>query len=248
MDKNFRKFAVVVGGVLLLFLSILIIFGFFYRYSTINTYNVILLILMALTTIIIIFYLTCAAAIFYVYKTKRSNRILLFICASGLRAILPLVFFLCDIFKYNKDAIRKFYIEFNNLIITIGNKKYRPEDVLILLPHCLQNSECVYKITNDIENCKKCGRCTIGEVVKLSKLRGVNAEVVTGGTVARSIVVRLRPKLIVAVACERDLTSGIIDVGIPVIGLINERPHGPCYNTRVNIEDLKYTLDIILKY
>ena len=39
-----------------------------------------------------------------------------------------------------------------------------------------------------------------------------------------------------AVACERDLTSGIQDsYPIPVIGVLNERPFGPCRNTRVDL-------------
>ena len=54
--------------------------------------------------------------------------------------------------------------------------------------------------------------------------------------------------MIVSVACERDLTSGIIDVGnIPVIGIVNERPNGPCYNTCVNVNMLKEKLDSIIK-
>jgi hypothetical protein len=41
----------------------------------------------------------------------------------------------------------------------------------------------------------------------------------------------------VAVACELDLTTGIQDAyPLPVIGILNERPNGPCFNTRVDIE------------
>lgn len=53
---------------------------------------------------------------------------------------------------------------------------------------------------------------------------------------ARNIIKRLCPKAIVAVACERDLSSGIKDIKlIPVLGIVNERPEGPCCNTRVNL-------------
>jgi len=45
-----------------------------------------------------------------------------------------------------------------------------------------------------------------------------------------------RPEAIVAVACELDLTTGIQDTyPIPVIGILNERPNGPCINTKVDI-------------
>lgn len=59
---------------------------------------------------------------------------------------------------------------------------------------------------------------------------------------------KLKPKMILSVACERDLTSGIIDVGkIPVVGIVNERPNGPCYNTCVDVSVLKDKLDSIIK-
>jgi hypothetical protein len=61
--------------------------------------------------------------------------------------------------------------------------------------------------------------------------------VATGGTLARRIIVDNRPKAIVAVACEHDLTSGIQDAyPIPVIGILNDRPNGPCINTKVDIQ------------
>jgi hypothetical protein len=49
-----------------------------------------------------------------------------------------------------------------------------------------------------------------------------------------------RPEAIVAVACELDLTTGILDsYPLPVIGVLNERPHGPCINTKVDIQKVK---------
>jgi len=39
------------------------------------------------------------------------------------------------------------------------------------------------------------------------------------------------------VACERDLTSGIQDsTPLPVLGVTNERPFGPCNNTFIDME------------
>jgi len=53
----------------------------------------------------------------------------------------------------------------------------------------------------------------------------------------------MKPKAIVAVACELDLTSGIRDTyPIPVIGVLNRRPNGPCYNTSVDIAEVKKAL------
>jgi hypothetical protein len=54
----------------------------------------------------------------------------------------------------------------------------------------------------------------------------------------------IRPRLVVAVACERDLTSGIRDAyPLPVIGVFNSRPEGPCFNTRIDLEAVRQALD-----
>jgi hypothetical protein len=49
------------------------------------------------------------------------------------------------------------------------------------------------------------------------------------------------------VACERDLTSGIKDCyPLPVIGVLNDRPFGPCFNTRVDVEKIDAALQSVL--
>jgi hypothetical protein len=69
---------------------------------------------------------------------------------------------------------------------------------------------------------------------------GFHFFVVTGGTLARQKVREIRPQAVVAVACERDLASGIQDVyPIPTLGVMNIRPNGPCFNTKVDIEEFK---------
>ena len=91
-------------------------------------------------------------------------------------------------------------------------------------------------MTRDISNCHQCGRCGVGQLLALSQKYGVHVAIATGGTLARQAVKKARPKAILAVACERDLTSGIQDVfPLPVIGVLNERPNGPCFNTRADM-------------
>ncbi|MBP7563009.1 MAG: DUF116 domain-containing protein, partial [Candidatus Cloacimonetes bacterium] len=68
------------------------------------------------------------------------------------------------------------------------------------------------------------------------------------GTLARRIIVNVKPKLIIAVACERDLVDGILEVfPIPVYGLLNDRPEGPCINTRVSCELIEQILQKIIR-
>jgi hypothetical protein len=49
--------------------------------------------------------------------------------------------------------------------------------------------------------------------------------------------------LIIAVACERDLSSGIQDVyPLPCFGVLNQRPHGPCLDTQVPLEHVEWAI------
>ena len=53
--------------------------------------------------------------------------------------------------------------------------------------------------------------------------------------------------LVLTVACERDLTSGIKDCyPLPVIGILNDRPFGPCFNTTVDVRKIDEALSQIL--
>ena len=77
-------------------------------------------------------------------------------------------------------------------------------------------------------NAVSVNRCSLGRLRNWQKKHGVMVTLATGGTSARKAVRDLKPGLVVAVACERDLSSGIMDVrGLPVYGIINERPNGP---------------------
>ena len=112
----------------------------------------------------------------------------------------------------------------------------------------LQNHECKVRIIWNVDNCEGCGKCKIKDIVALSKKFGVPVSVATGGTLARKIVVEKRPDVIIAVACERDLTSGIQDsYPIPVFGIFNKRPFGPCYDTDVDMELVEKGIVTFLK-
>ncbi len=162
--------------------------------------------------------------------------------------VVPLLLAFSKVVKIDSNAIRRVFVKINNLMIKAKNIKVSNSEILILIPHCLQYSECIYKITNNIDNCRMCGRCNIKDFLDIKEKFKIQVAVATGGTLARSWVKKLKPKVIIAVACERDLTSGILDVkDIPVIGVFNERPNGPCFNTKVNTEKIILSINSILK-
>ena len=162
--------------------------------------------------------------------------------AAGRLVIMTLNKMLVPAFAFGKliglsrERIQRAYAGINNRVVFAGKQRFKPEDVLVLLPHCIQYSGCKHRITGDIYNCAQCGRCTVADIVKLGRGTGVNIKMVPGGTLARKIIEETRPRAVVAVACENDLCSGIRDTGLlPVIGILNERPHGPCRDTRVDV-------------
>ena len=139
-------------------------------------------------------------------------------------------------FLRREGRLSRAYISFINYLTLRERLSLRPEEVLILAPHCLQWDQCPHKITRTIENCRRCGRCPVGAIAALARREGSSFAVATGGTLARQIAAQARPKAIIAIACERDLISGMADVApMPVVGLLNKRPFGPCFNTDVDV-------------
>jgi len=164
-----------------------------------------------------------------------------------IKLLLPLMSGVGKLCGVSKDQVQRSFIAINNQLVLAQHLKATPDKLLLLMPHCLQFHECQFRITGNVMHCKKCGKCPIKGLVELSEKYGVGLAVATGGTLARRIVVERRPKMIIAVACERDLSSGIQDsYPLPVYGIINHRPHGPCYDTLVNLERVEEALQTFL--
>lgn len=154
-----------------------------------------------------------------------------------IRFLFPILVLVGRCIGMSVDRVRRSFIAINNQLVFAEARQVTPDKLLLLLPQCLQFHDCVVKVTGNIDNCEACGKCKIKNLVALSKKFGVSTSVATGGTLARRIVKDRRPDLIIGVACERDLASGIQDTyPIPVFGILNDRPNGPCYDTDVNIE------------
>lgn len=166
-----------------------------------------------------------------------------------IRFLLPMLVLVGKLLGISTEKVKKSFIAINNQLVLAETRYVRPKKLLILLPHCLQNHECDVRITGDVENCKACGQCKIKGLVELSKKYGTPISVATGGTLARKIVVETRPEIIIAVACDRDLTSGIQDsYPIPVFGVLNQRPFGPCYDTDVDLELVEWGISTFLRH
>ncbi len=156
------------------------------------------------------------------------------------KLFLPIMTLLGRTLGISKNRIRSSFIRVNNELVLSEAGRYKPSEILLLMPHCLQKSKCKIRLTYDINNCKRCGKCPITGLLELSDRYNIFLAIATGGTIARRIVVQRRPKIIIAVACQRDLASGIQDTyPLPVYGVLNERPNGPCLDTLVPLEHLE---------
>ena len=133
--------------------------------------------------------------------------------------LLPKIVWLGKKVGLSRDQVGNAFIKANNALTASYNKKLNRSKILVLLPRCL----------------KKDVRKSI-----LSMVEGYDCAVHTvgGGEQARQAVIKEKPTCIIALACERDLVSGIKDVAmkIPVMGIPNQRPEGPCKNTLVDLK------------
>lgn len=110
---------------------------------------------------------------------------------------------------------------FNSLALRRG-RKVGAGELLLLVPRCLS-------------------RDTIEGVLRIADKYAVPVFVATRGQLARRVIRERRPRAVVAVACERDMVSGLHDVAdkVPVLGLTMRLPSGPCKDTVIDLGRLE---------
>jgi hypothetical protein len=166
--------------------------------------------------------------------------------AATLKFLYPVLMAAGSFQKSRKATYQRFIIDLNNKLVR--SERPKPKNILLLLPHCLQRDECDIRLTYNIYNCKRCGRCGINDLIGLAEEKHLALSVATGGSLARRIVQETRPDAVIAVACENDLSSGIVDTfPLPTLGVPNTRPFGPCINTNVDLMKVKEAIEFFAK-
>jgi hypothetical protein len=127
----------------------------------------------------------------------------------------------------NIDRTAHSLIKINNTLVRIDEQHVDPSEVLILLPRCLTKVQ-------------------LKDAQQLAQTYGVHVAVVAGGELARKRIRELQPAAVIGVACERDLLSGIRDVGnrLRVLAIPNERPNGPCKDTSIDMMELREAIEV----
>jgi len=163
--------------------------------------------------------------------------------------LLPFSERLGGIFGVSADSVKASFLEFNNALVRAETATRTRSRVLLLLPHCLQNSACSRMLSGDIRNCGECGSCSVCELRQLLSKYDFETCIVGGGGLALKMVDELHPDGVIGVACERELVAALKEIrNVPVIAISNRRPEGPCRNTNVVVDRVDDALGIFLKH
>jgi hypothetical protein len=121
-----------------------------------------------------------------------------------------------------RDWVENAAVKVYNALALIRGRKVGKGELLLLIPRCLSKE-------------------TLDGVLGIAGKYGVPVFVATRGQLARRVIRERRPRAVVAVACERDMVSGLHDVAgkVPVLGLTMTLPAGPCKDARLNLGQLE---------
>jgi len=159
--------------------------------------------------------------LFFLLSTMAGTSILggLLMVPHPINWLLAIALKIAGILGISRDKLINSFLKVHNILLPF-RKVYAPDDLLVLLPRCLTRETNSY--LRELRDEFKFNMATAG-----------------GGQEARKKIHELRPKAIVAIACERDLLSGFVEVNplVPVIGLPNLRPEGPCKNTEIDRDE-----------
>ena len=121
-----------------------------------------------------------------------------------------------------RDRVENAAVKVYNALASVRGRKVGKGEMLLLIPRCLSKE-------------------TLDGVLGIAGKYGVPVFVATRGQLARRVIRERRPRAVVAVACERDMVSGLHDVAgkVPVLGLTMTLPAGPCKDARLNLGQLE---------
>jgi uncharacterized protein len=121
-----------------------------------------------------------------------------------------------------RDWVENAAVKVYNALAVMRKRKVGQGELLLLIPRCLS-------------------KVTLDGVLGIAGKYGVPVFVATRGQLARRVIRERRPRAVVAVACERDMVSGLHDVAgkIPVLGLTMTLPSGPCKDASLDLGQLE---------
>jgi uncharacterized protein len=120
------------------------------------------------------------------------------------------------------DWVEHSAIDIYNDLAELRRRRVGKGELLVLIPRCLSKQ-------------------TLDGVLTIAGRYAVPVFVATRGQLARRVIRERRPRAVVAVACERDMMTGLRDVAgkLPVLGLTMRLPSGPCKDAVIDLDQLE---------
>src|SRR5256885_767723 len=120
-----------------------------------------------------------------------------------------------------RDWVEHAAIDVYNTLAERRRRTVGKGELLVLIPRCLSKQ-------------------ALDGVLAIAGRYDVPVFVATRGQLARRVIRERRPRAVVAVACERDMMTGLRDGAgrVPVLGLTMRLPNGPCRDATRDLEAL----------
>ena len=121
-----------------------------------------------------------------------------------------------------RDWVEHAAIDVYNTLAVRRGRKVGKGELLVLIPRCLSKQ-------------------ALDGVLEIAGRYEVPVFVATRGQLARRVIRERRPRAVVAVACERDMMTGLRDVAgkLPVLGLTMQLPNGPCRDAAIDLGQME---------
>jgi len=118
-----------------------------------------------------------------------------------------------------RDWVEHAAIDVYNALAEHRGRKVGKGELLVLIPRCLSKQ-------------------ALDGVLAIAGRYEVPVFVATRGQLARRVIRERRPRAVVAVACERDMMTGLRDVAgkLPVLGLTMRLANGPCRDAMIDLD------------
>ncbi len=142
----------------------------------------------------------------------------------------------------------RLFVSLNNLMTRLRRIRVAPENLLLLVPRCLQKTGCAQTLGETIDDCNACGQCNVTDLLAIRDEFGIRCSMAAGGREALAFVRDPQVKAVIAVACEKELMQGMLAVfPTPVLGVLNIQTNGPCRNTRLDPDRVRAAIRSLLK-
>jgi hypothetical protein len=121
-----------------------------------------------------------------------------------------------------RDWVEHAAIDIYNTFAVRRGRNVGKGELLVLIPRCLSKQ-------------------ALDGVLEIAGRYEVPVFVATRGQLARRVIRERRPRAVVAVACERDMMTGLRDVAgkLPVLGLTMQLPNGPCRDAVLDLPQME---------